>query len=227
MPAPFLTAAWRNLAMINYEVEASVLQAYVPAGTALDSWQGRYFASLVGFQFLHTKVLGIPIPFYRNFEEINLRFYVRREVGEEVRRGVVFIRELVPRQAIALVARAMYNEPYRALPMRHTIALEPALSASYSWRLGGRWNRFAVAAQGRRRCRQWDHSRSSLRSTIGVTHDSATDRRSNIRLRIRSGRYLAAWRILMPISMLCMDLTSPRAFVCLYRVSLLRDRISP
>jgi uncharacterized protein YqjF (DUF2071 family) len=146
-PAPFLTAAWHNLAMINYEVEASVLLPYVPAGTTLDSWQGRTFASLVGFQFLNTKVLGIPIPFHRNFEEINLRFYVRREVGGEVRRGVVFIRELVPRRAIALVARAMYNEPYRALPMRHTIVLEPALTASYSWRLRGRWHRFAVTAQ--------------------------------------------------------------------------------
>jgi hypothetical protein len=147
MAKPFLTAAWHNLAMINYEVDASVLQPHVPAGTTLDSWQGRYFASLVGFQFRHTKILGIPIPFHRNFEEINLRFYVRREVDGEVRRGVVFIRELVPRLAIALVARAMYNEPYRALPMRHTIALEPALTASYSWRLAGRWNRFGVAAQ--------------------------------------------------------------------------------
>ncbi len=143
--APFLTAAWHNLAMINYEVEARVLQPYVPAGTALDSWQGRSFASLVGFQFLNTKVLGLPIPFHRNFEEVNLRFYVRREVGGDVRRGVVFIRELVPRRAIALVARAMYNEPYLALPMRHTVALEP-LTASYSWRLSGRWHRFAVAA---------------------------------------------------------------------------------
>jgi len=145
-PAPFLTAAWHNLAMINYEVDAKVLQPHVPAGTTLDSWQGRYFASLVGFQFLRTRVLGIPIPFHRNFEEVNLRFYVRREVGKEVRRGVVFIRELVPRYAIALVARAMYNEPYRALPMRHAVALEPALTASYSWLLGGRWHRFAVAA---------------------------------------------------------------------------------
>src|ERR1019366_2269892 len=129
---PFLPAAWHNLAMINYEVEAAVLQPYVPAWTTLDSWQGQYFASLVGFQFLNTKVLGLPIPFHRNFEEVNLRFYVRREVGGEVRRGVVFIRELVPRQAIALVARAIYNEPYLALPMRHTVALEPALTASYS-----------------------------------------------------------------------------------------------
>jgi len=146
-PTPFLTAAWHNLAMINYEVDPKVLQPYAPAGTTLDSWQGRYFVSLVGFQFLNTTVLGIPIPFHRNFEEVNLRFYVRREVGGEARRGVVFIRELVPRYAIALVARAMYNEPYRALPMRHTISLEPALTASYSWRLGGRWHRFAVAAQ--------------------------------------------------------------------------------
>lgn len=133
--------------MLNYEVDAAVLEPYVPAGTSLDDWRGQIFASLVGFQFLDTKLLGLPIPFHRNFEEINLRFYVRREVDGEIRRGVVFIRELVPRRAIAMVARAIYNEPYLALPMRHSITTDPSLKASYSWRLGGRWHQFGVDAQ--------------------------------------------------------------------------------
>lgn len=95
----FLTAEWRQLAMINYEIEPAILQPYVPYGTELDQWQERTFVSLVGFLFLQTKVLGLPLPFHRNFEEINLRFYVRRRAAEGWRRGVVFIREIVPRLA--------------------------------------------------------------------------------------------------------------------------------
>src|SRR5258708_22903902 len=104
--------------MLNYEVDASLLLRFVPAGTEIDRWKGRVFASLVGFRFLKTKLLGfLPIPMHSNFEEVNLRFYVRRHVGEEVRRGVVFIRELVPPRPIAFVARTFYKENYVALPI--------------------------------------------------------------------------------------------------------------
>jgi uncharacterized protein len=117
----FLSAEWRHLAMLNYEIDPAVLRPLVPCGTELDSWQGKTFVSLVGFLFLRTRVLGIPIPFHRNFEEVNLRFYVRRQAGEESRRGVVFIKEIVPSAAIALVARWVYNENYVALPMRSRV----------------------------------------------------------------------------------------------------------
>jgi uncharacterized protein len=105
--------------MLNYAVEPSVLGPYVPAGTELDLWRGIAFVSLVGFLFADTRLLHIPVPRHRNFEEVNLRFYVRRNVNGEARRAVTFIRELVPRAAIAFVARRVYNEPYLALPMRH------------------------------------------------------------------------------------------------------------
>ena len=81
-PAAFLTARWVHLVMLNYEVDPAVLQPFVPAGVELDDWQGRTLASMVGFNFLDTRVLGVPIPFHRNFEEVNLRFYVRRHVGD-------------------------------------------------------------------------------------------------------------------------------------------------
>ncbi|HKD03053.1 MAG TPA: DUF2071 domain-containing protein, partial [Terriglobales bacterium] len=119
----FLKADWRNLAMLNYEVEPSVLAAFVPAGTELDRWNGRLFVSLVGFRFLRTRVWGLPIPLHCNFDEVNLRFYVRRMEGSEIRRGVVFIREIVPRRAIATVARNLYGERYVALPMRHRLEI--------------------------------------------------------------------------------------------------------
>lgn len=149
-PKVFLTAEWKHLAMLNYEIEPSALRSFVPAGTELDSWNGKTFVSVVGFLFLQTRVLGIPIPFHRNFEEVNLRFYVRRKAEDGWRRGVVFIKEIVPRVAIALVARTFYNEPYIALPMAHEIehSSDSVKSAEYSWRIGGKRNSIRVVTDG-------------------------------------------------------------------------------
>ena len=149
----FLRAEWRYLAMLNYRVEPALLQPYVPRGTELDRWQGATFVSVVGFLFRNTRVLGMPIPFHRHFEELNVRFYVRREEGGEVRRAVTFLRELVPRRAIATVARLTYNEPYRALPMRHRIGAVPPggetpASVEYAWRQPAGWSRLAVEPVG-------------------------------------------------------------------------------
>jgi uncharacterized protein YqjF (DUF2071 family) len=117
----FLSAQWRYLLMLNYEIAPQILRPFVPAGVELDLFDGRALVSVVGFRFLRTRLLRVPIPLHRDFDEVNLRFYVRREVpGGEVRRGVAFVRELVPRAAIALVARIAYNEPYLAVPMHST-----------------------------------------------------------------------------------------------------------
>jgi len=129
----FLTAKWHELIMANYEVDPSLLAGRVPAGTELDLHEGRCFVSLVGFMFLDTRVVGFLIPFHVNFEEVNLRFYVRRETDEEVRRGVVFIKEIVPRFAIATVARMLYGEPYAAMKMGH---VRTESTVGYSWSKG-------------------------------------------------------------------------------------------
>ena len=140
--------------MLNYRVDPALLEPYVPRGTTLDHWEGATYVSIVGFLFRDTRVLGIPVPFHRDFEEVNLRFYVRREVGGEVRRGVTFIREIVPRATIAIVARVTYNEPYVALPMRHAIAAQgnadsaPSTSR-YEWRQRAGWSALVVEAAGR------------------------------------------------------------------------------
>src|SRR5581483_4853719 len=136
----FLTAEWRYLAMLNYAVDPRLLQPLVPSGTELDFHVGTTFLSVVGFRFLRTRVFGVPFPLHRDFEEVNLRFYVRRKTDGGWRRGVVFIREIVPRRAIAFVARTFYGEPYIALPMRHGIKLSGVgVSAEYAWRRAGRW----------------------------------------------------------------------------------------
>ena len=161
----FLTAEWRHLLMLNWRIDPDLLAPLVPAGTALDTRDDAHHVSLVGFLFLRTRLLGVPIPFHRDFEEINLRFYVRRTVGHEVRRGVCFIRELVPRRAIALTARLAYNEPYAAVPMTHRI--EPGVRApesagdaptdrapvgpsrvEYAWRMNGAWSRIGGQPSG-------------------------------------------------------------------------------
>ncbi len=146
----FLTAEWRYLAMLNFEVDPAELQPHVPAGTRLDLWQGKALVSAVGFRFLKTRVLGVPVPFHRDFDEVNLRFYVRREQPDgEVRRGVVFLRELVPRTAIAVVARIAYNEPYQRVPMRSEIvAGDQAPRVRYSWHMGGHWYGIETHATG-------------------------------------------------------------------------------
>ena len=138
--------------MLNYVVDPAILEPLVPAGTMLDRWHGQTLVSLVGFRFTDTRVLGMAVPFHRTFDEVNLRFYVRRTAPSgEVRRGVVFVRELVPRLAVALMARWAYNEPYRAVPMRSTAPDAPVDAPgriTYEWRTGGKWQRLAATAVG-------------------------------------------------------------------------------
>jgi len=144
----FLTAEWRDLAMLNYEVDPALLRKFVPSGTELDTWNRKTFLSLVGFRFLKTKLCGLSLPFHRNFDEVNLRFYVRRSEGDQVKRGVVFIREIVPRWWIAAVARTFYNERYVALPMSHNIERDgSALAVEYRWKLGTSRNRIRATAK--------------------------------------------------------------------------------
>jgi uncharacterized protein YqjF (DUF2071 family) len=138
----FLTAEWRKLMMAQYAVPPAVLEPYLPPGTELDLYQGQCFVSLVGFLFRRVRVLRLPIPFHTSFEEVNLRFYVRRvDPDGAIRRGVVFVSEIVPRAAISLVANTFYEEPYTTMPMRHSIADDgQALRVRYDWRHRGQWS---------------------------------------------------------------------------------------
>ena len=149
MPGPFLTAEWRALLMVNYAIEPAVLAPHLPRGLELDLWQGEALVSMVGFLFLQTRVLGVPVPFHQNFAEVNLRFYVRRQTPGGWQRGVVFIREIVPHFAIAAVARAAYNEPYIALPMRHRVPRDASGgSFEFAWRFRGRWQSLTATTTG-------------------------------------------------------------------------------
>lgn len=146
----FLTAEWRDLVMLNFEVDPRLLVKYVPGGTALDSFHGTTYISLVGFRFCRTKLLGsLAVPFHSNFDEVNLRFYVRRKEGDEYRRGVVFIVEIVPKQAIAVTARLVYGENYVCLPVKHQICTGGSKKkVEYQWQVKNKWCQMTVQAMG-------------------------------------------------------------------------------
>lgn len=150
-PKPFLTAEWRHLAMLNFEIAREVLEPFAPPGAIVDTYEDKAYASVVGFLFQNTRIKGVPIPFHRNFEEVNLRFYVRRFLGGEWRRGVVFIKEIVSSIAVATAARVAYNENYVVMEMGHRIEKVHAsekLSVAYRWRLRDKWNHLQAIAEG-------------------------------------------------------------------------------
>jgi uncharacterized protein YqjF (DUF2071 family) len=135
--------------MLNFRIDPDALAPFLPTGTELDFYKGETYVTVVGFLFYHTLVMGLPIPRHRNFEEVNLRFYVRKKSADDWRRGVVFIRELVPRIAIAVTARVFYGEPYLAVPMRsEVIDRDEEVSVCYEWRRGSKWESVAMTARG-------------------------------------------------------------------------------
>jgi uncharacterized protein YqjF (DUF2071 family) len=144
MPVVFLTAEWRKLAMANYPVDPASLSPFLPARTELDRWQDETYVSLVGFQFLGVRVKGLSIPFHRSFPEVNLRFYVRHKVDGQWKRGVVFVREIVPLPAVSFVANTLFHERYICLPMRSAVTRDPELKVGYAWRYKRRWNHLAL-----------------------------------------------------------------------------------
>jgi uncharacterized protein YqjF (DUF2071 family) len=147
MKPRFLTAEWRKLAIANYIVDPEILTPYLPYKTELDIWNGQCFVSLVGFRFVDTKLKGFPIPFHRHFEEVNLRFYVRFKDQNGWKRGVTFVKEIVPKHALTFIANTIYKEKYITLPMKHQwLISEKMLSIQYSWKYNKYWNSFSVQA---------------------------------------------------------------------------------
>ena len=153
---PFLTAHWRDLVMLTWAVPDHVAAPHLGEGIELDRWHGRALASIVAFRFERIRVWGMAIPGHTAFPEVNLRLYVRRPMSDgSVRRGVVFVEEMVPRRLVALVARTLYGEPYVARPMREAHLDGPhdpdgpeRRTYAYEWRREGSWERVLAIAEG-------------------------------------------------------------------------------
>ena len=141
----FLKAKWENIIMANYQIEPELLLPFLPKGVSLDLYQGKAYVSLVGFMFKNTKLFDVPIPFFGTFEEINLRFYVVRKEGDELKRGVVFINETIPYRLVAWIANKLYKEHYTVVPTKHQlIKTSESNHIQFEWLLQKKWNSIAV-----------------------------------------------------------------------------------
>ncbi len=148
MNKKFLTAEWNNLIMANYVIDPAILMPYLPKKTELDFYHGECYVSLIGFMFEQTKMLGLKIPFHINFEEVNLRFYVRVKDGNTWKRGAVFIKEIVPKFAITMVANTLYREKYSTLPMKHFYnEINNEIDLGYHWKHKGTWNKLEAVTE--------------------------------------------------------------------------------
>ena len=140
----FLRANWENLIMANYEIEPSALAPYLPKGVELDYYNNKTYVSLVGYMFKNTRLFGVPIPFFGSFEEINLRFYVKKVENRKIKKGVVFINETVPFKIVALLANKLYKEHYISIPTKNSIDITENKDIKYEWKINNRWNSLAV-----------------------------------------------------------------------------------
>ena len=146
----FLRANWENLIMANYEIEPSALAPYLPKGVELDYYNNKTYVSLVGFMFKNTRLFGVPIPFFGSFEEINLRFYVKKVENRKIKKGVVFINETVPFKIVALLANKLYKEHYTVVPTRHSITNDlDSKKVKFEWKLNDSWNSIYVEASNK------------------------------------------------------------------------------
>lgn len=147
-PPTFLTAYWRNLLMVNYKIDPTILEPLLPKYVSLDLYQNDCFVSMVGFMFDNTKLKGISVPLHTSFEEVNLRFYVKRTLNDgTVRRAVVFVKELVPKPILAWVAQTIYREPYFAVKMEHFAKEnDDMINVGYRWQEARHWNTMEVLA---------------------------------------------------------------------------------
>jgi uncharacterized protein YqjF (DUF2071 family) len=146
MKDTFLSAQWRNLIMANYPVSQDALMPFLPKGVELDYYDNNTYVSLVGFMFEKTKLFNISIPIFGTFEEINLRFYVKRIENGKVKRGVVFINETVPFKAVAWLANKLYKEHYITIPTKNSISISHSKHVRYEWKIKGQWNHLEVSA---------------------------------------------------------------------------------
>ncbi|MFN0276662.1 MAG: YqjF family protein [Chitinophagales bacterium] len=147
MKGTFLAARWENLVMANYAINPEVLKPYLPHGVEIDFYDNKTYVSLVGFMFKRTSLFKIPIPFFGTFEEVNLRFYVKRVEGSNVKRGVVFINETVPYRPVAWLANKLYKEHYISIPTKNSITYtETTKNIKYEWKINKQWNQLVVNA---------------------------------------------------------------------------------
>ena len=96
---PLLHQNWHHLLFLHWEVPPSELQALLPPGLDLDTFEGKAYAGLIPF----------TIQSILSFHEVNVRTYVTRNGGDP---GVWFFSLDASSSIAVAAARAAYKLPY-------------------------------------------------------------------------------------------------------------------
>jgi uncharacterized protein len=101
---------WHHLLFLHWEVPYTELQALVPPGLTVDTFEGKAYIGLVPFTLTGVRPVGTPpLPWISSFHEINVRTYVHLGGRDP---GVWFF-SLDASSGIAVAAaRAAYKLPY-------------------------------------------------------------------------------------------------------------------
>ncbi len=152
MKTRFLLAEWNNLIIANFAVPKELLLPYVPFKTELDFFEGKAYISLVAFNFLNTKVMGLSIPLHVNFEQANLRFYIKNNHGGQWKKGLVYIKKIVPKRAVSFVANNLYREKYTTMKMKHFHTDNVgSFETGYEWEFKKKWNKISAVSEKKSR----------------------------------------------------------------------------
>ena len=188
-----MTAKFSELVAVNFAIDPKILEPRVPRGLELDFYNDETYVSLICMMLRDVRVWGIPIHIATGFEEINLRFYVRRREGDGYRRGCCFIKDYVSSGAAAWILGSLFKAEFQKLKMKHSNsgfdgAPESVPSVDYQWKVGDHWNRLRIKA----RSRIQKTSRDTKHGFI-LMHDNEYSQRDGKTLEDRASR--PAWTI--------------------------------
>ena len=149
-----ITAKFSELVAVNFQIDPKILEPRVPRGLELDFFHDETYVSLVAMMLRDVRVWGIPIHIATGVEKFNLRFYVRRRLGDEIRRGSCFIKDYVSSGSAAWILGSLYKSDFHKMKMKHDNSgfdglADSVPSADYSWKVNDNWNRLRVKGLNR------------------------------------------------------------------------------
>ena len=106
---PCMVHEWNTLTFLHWRYDAAVVQALLPAGLTVETFDGSAWVGLVPFQMRVTLPHTPTAPWLGAFPETNVRTYVRAPDGTS---GVWFLSLDAARLAAVVTARATYGLPY-------------------------------------------------------------------------------------------------------------------
>lgn len=100
---------WNNSVFLHFEIPYELLIDLIPNDLELDSFNGKYYVSLVAFTMneLYPKNL-FPLGYISNFHEINIRTYVNKDNKS----GVFFINIEAEKILSSFIAKILSKLPY-------------------------------------------------------------------------------------------------------------------